>query len=172
MRRFESHGTGTWNRETFAGLGDGVIFEEQVLVFHGETISIGTNVYIGHRAILKGHPNGTLKIGNNTWIGQDVFIHSAGGVTIGNEVGIGPKVSLFTSFHADPGRSRSILDSPLEFRPIQIDDGADLGVGCVVLPGVHIGEGAQIGAGSVVTRDIPPFAVAAGNPARVFRYRP
>ena len=46
-----------------------------------------------------------------------------------------------------------------------------LGAKCLVLDGVSIGEGAVVGAGSVVTRDIPPFAVCAGNPARVIRFR-
>ena len=63
------------------------------------------------------------------------------------------------------------MDGPLGFQPVRIGDGADIGVSAVILLGVTIGEGAQIGAGAVVTSDIPPFAVAAGVPARVSRLR-
>jgi len=54
---------------------------------------------------------------------------------------------------------------------VHIEDDADLGVGAIVLPGVRVGRGAQVGAGAVVTRDVPPYAVVAGNPARVLRER-
>jgi acetyltransferase-like isoleucine patch superfamily enzyme len=64
------------------------------------------------------------------------------------------------------------LASPLEFAPIVVEDDSDIGVGAIILPGVRIGRGAQIGAGAVVTRDVPAYAVAAGNPARVLRMRP
>ena len=51
-----SHGTGRWVPEDFASFGKNVIIEDEVLVFHPETISLGDNVYVGHRAILKGYP--------------------------------------------------------------------------------------------------------------------
>lgn len=55
--------------------------------------------------------------------------------------------------------------------PIIIEDDVWIGYGCIVLSGVHIGKGAVIGAGSIVTQNIPPYAIAAGNPAKVIRYR-
>ena len=64
------------------------------------------------------------------------------------------------------------MNQPLESKgPIHVGDGAWLGHGTIVLAGVTIGEGAVIGAGSVVTRDVPPNAIAAGNPARVLGHR-
>jgi acetyltransferase-like isoleucine patch superfamily enzyme len=65
-----------------------------------------------------------------------------------------------------------VLHNALKFAPVSVGDGADLGVGCIILPGVSIGSGAIVGAGSVVSRDIPAFAVAAGVPCRVLRVRP
>jgi acetyltransferase-like isoleucine patch superfamily enzyme len=59
----------------------------------------------------------------------------------------------------------------VELAEVAIGDGADLGVGAIVLPGVRIGVGAQIGAGAVVASDVPDYAVAAGVPARVLRER-
>ncbi|MFI8667210.1 DapH/DapD/GlmU-related protein [Qipengyuania sp. NPDC077410] len=58
-----------------------------------------------------------------------------------------------------------------EFRVIEIGDGAWIGYGAILLHGVSIGTGAVIAAGSVVTKDVPPFAIFGGNPAKLIRYR-
>ena len=166
-----SHGTGEFKLEDFASLGAGVVFEPGVLVFHPETIDVGEDVYVGHQTILKGYFKNRMNIGAGTWIGQQCFFHSAGGLTIGRDVGIGPGVKIITSAHAEEGIKRPILYSQLEFAAVTIEDGSDIGVGAVILPGVTIGRGAQIGAGAVVSRDVPAYAVAAGVPARVLRSR-
>lgn len=171
MRTFSSHGNGSFRREDFAQVGSDVIFEAGVSVWHPETIFIGCNVYIGHGARLKSYPTGKLEIGSDTWLGQDIFFHAAGGIHIGQKVGIGPRVIILTSYHQDQGRGRVLLDSPLAFEPVHIEDEVDIGVGAILLPGVTIGRGAQVGAGSVVTRDVKAYAVVAGNPARVLRMR-
>ncbi len=170
MRR-ESHGTGRFTPDQLASCGAGCVFEEGVLVFHPERVWIGDGVYVGHGAILKGYHAGELRIGDGTWIGQQVFLHAAGDLGIGRNVGVGPGVKIITSAHEEAGRDVPILHAPLRFAPVFVDDDADLGVGAVVLPGVTIGRGAQVGAGAVVTRDVPPYAVVAGNPARVLRER-
>lgn len=170
-RRFTSHGTGDVRREEFKRIGENVILEDGVKVFHPDRISIGNNVYVGHYAILKGHYRGEMTIGDQTWIGQGCFLHSAGTITIGTAVGIGPNVSILTSVHDEGPLSRPVMYGPLSFGEVTVEDGCDLGVGAVLLPGVRIGEGAIVGAGSVVTRNVPPFTVAAGNPARVLRNR-
>src|SRR5258706_16448266 len=113
MRAFQSHGDGTFSRDQFASIGSHVVLEAGIMVWHPETISIGENVYVGHRAMLKGHPKGKMKIGSDTWIGQNVFLHSAGNITIGDEVGIGPNVMILTSYHVDPGRNISFLNAQL-----------------------------------------------------------
>lgn len=61
------------------------------------------------------------------------------------------------------------LLSPVELAPVTIEDEVNLGVGCIVLPGVRVGRGARVGAGAVVTGDLPPFSIAAGSPARVIK---
>jgi acetyltransferase-like isoleucine patch superfamily enzyme len=147
------------------------VFETGVLIFHPENVWLGTNVYVGHYTILKGYYKNRLSIGDETWIGQQCFFHSAGGLSIGNRVGIGPGVKIITSQHMEVGRELPIFNAPVEFKPVCIEDDADIGVGAVLLPGVTVGRGAQIGAGSVVTRDVPAYAVAAGAPARVLRER-
>ena len=170
--RHKSHGDGSFRVEDFAECGPDCVFEAGVLVFHPEKIRLGRNIYFGHHAIIKGYWNSELVIGDETWIGQQCFMHSAGGLTIGSHVGIGPGVRIITSQHQEVGRSISILDAPLDLGPVIIEDEVDIGMSSTILPGVTIGRGALIGAGSVVTRDVPPYAVVAGVPARVMRERP
>jgi acetyltransferase-like isoleucine patch superfamily enzyme len=170
--RHRSHGDGSFRIGEFARCGPDCVFEAGVLVFHPENIELGTNVYIGHNAILKGYHENKMRIGDETWIGQQAFLHSAGGLDIGARVGIGPGVRIITSFHTEAGRNLPILSSPIELAPVFIEDHCDLGIGVIVLPGVRIGKGAQIGAGAVVAQDVPPYSVAIGVPARVTRERP
>ena len=65
---------------------------------------------------------------------------------------------------------KPVMDCPLKTAPIIIKDGAHIGIGAIVLPGVTIGEGSVIGAGSIVSRDIPPHCVAVGSPAKAIKY--
>lgn len=170
--RHRSHGTGRFDPAQLRACGEGCVFEEGALVFHPENVSLGRNVYVGHQAILKGYYRNEMVLGDHTWIGQQCFLHSAGGITVGARVGIGPGVKVLTSVHAEAGRDVPILFSPIEFSPVFIEDDVDIGVNAVILPGVRVGRGAQVGAGAVVTEDVPPYAVVAGVPARVLRLRP
>ncbi len=171
MRRFGTHGDGRFTRGDFKAVGENVVIEAEVMVFHPEAIEIGDNVYIGHRTILKGYPGGWLRIGNDTWIGQQCFFHGAGGVSIGSRIGIGPRVCVITSDHADDGTGGSLLDMPLHFAPVALEDDCHIGASATLLPGVTVGRGAQVAAGAVVTADVPALAVAAGVPARIIRMR-
>ncbi len=170
--RHRSHGDGAFRVEQLARCGEDCVFEAGVMVFHPENIELGANVYVGHRAILKAYYKNTMRIGDQTWIGQQAFLHSAGGIEIGARVGIGPGVRIITSAHGEAGREVPILSSPIELAPVVIEEDCDIGVSAVILPGVRIGRGAQIGAGAVVTEDIPPYCIAVGVPARVTRERP
>jgi acetyltransferase-like isoleucine patch superfamily enzyme len=172
MPRNRSHGTGAFTPEQLAACGPDCVFEADVLVFHPENVYLGTNVYVGHRTILKGYYKNELRIGDETWIGQMCFFHSAGGITIGARVGIGPGVMILTSEHRELGRAVAPLLSPVDVAPVVIEDEVNLGVGTIVLPGVRIGRGARVGAGAVVTKDVAPYSVTAGSPARLLRERP
>ncbi len=170
--QYKSHGTGEFRPEDFAAIGSNVIFEAQTLVFHPNNIHLGSNIYIGHQTILKGYHQNMLVIGDNVWIGQGCFFHSAGGITIARNVGIAPQVRILTSVHTEAGRGLPIAWSPVRFAPVEIEDDCDIGIGTIILPGVRIGRGAQIGAGSVITKDVEPYSVVAGVPARQLRMRP
>jgi acetyltransferase-like isoleucine patch superfamily enzyme len=166
-----SHGTGLFDPSDLGRCGSGVVFEPEVLVFHPQNVEIGDHAYIGHRTILKGYHKNKMVIGAGSWVGQGCFFHAAGGITIGEDVGIGPFVKILTSSHQLDGYAGPILRAPVDFAPVTVEDGADLGVGCILLPGVTVGREAQVGAGAVVTEDVPPRAIAAGVPARVLRTR-
>ncbi len=89
-----SHGTGAFTREQLGRCPDSVVLEPGALVFHPENVFLDEDVYVGHYAILKGYYKNTLRVGRGTWIGQGAFLHSAGGIEIGEIVGIGPGVTV------------------------------------------------------------------------------
>jgi maltose O-acetyltransferase len=106
-------------------------------------------------------------IGTGTFINAGVIILDVGRVTIGDDVRIGPGVQLLTPTHPlDPAERRTGIQSA---EPITIGDDAWIGGGAIICPGVTIGAAAVVGAGSVVTKDVPPRMVVAGNPAAVVR---
>jgi acetyltransferase-like isoleucine patch superfamily enzyme len=174
LRKFQARscGSGSFSRSDLAAVGENVVIENGALILGPEHVSIGSNVYIGHYAILRGYDRSEMVIGDDTWIGQFCYINSAGGVEIGSRVGIGPGVKIMSSMHGEEGRAVPVLLCDLEFAKVTIEDDSDIGMGAVILPGVTVGRGAIVGAGAVVTRDVEPYAVAAGVPARKIRERP
>jgi acetyltransferase-like isoleucine patch superfamily enzyme len=174
VREFKatSYGSGQFKREDLAAVGDNVVIEPGALLLTPERIRIGSNVYIGHYAILRGYHRNELVIGDDTWIGQLCYINSAGGVKIGSRVGIGPGVKIMSSQHGEEGRGVPVLLCDLEFAKVTIEDDCDIGMGSIILPGRTVGRGSIVGAGSVVTRDVEPYTVVAGVPARKISERP
>lgn len=112
-----------------------------------------------------------LRLGDHVRIGSHNTICVARSVTIGDHCRTGPFVAIYdTDIHPRDAMLRRAEYAPIDAAacaPITIEDDVWLGVGAIVLKGVRIGRGAIIGAGAVVTRDVPAYAIAAGNPARV-----
>jgi maltose O-acetyltransferase len=110
-------------------------------------------------------------IGSDVYIADDLIIveelTDRGNIFIGNRVSIAPRVTLVTSSHPNNSRIRGF--APVTHGPITIEDDAWLGAGCIILPGVRIGRGAVVGANSVVSQDVLPLHVVAGQPARTVR---
>lgn len=91
-------------------------------------------------------------------------------VNIGNRVWVGANTIIAdTDFHPIDPDIRKVRPLDANTAPIIIDDDVFIGMNCLILKGVTIGERSVIGAGSIVTRDVPPLAIVAGNPARVIR---
>ena len=106
-----------------------------------------------------------VTIGKGCFIQQCCTFFGRGGITIGNDVFIGPKVNLITINHDPDPDNRSATYG----RPIVIEDKVWIGINSTILPGVRIGYGAIVGAGSVVTKDVPAMTIVAGNPARIIK---
>lgn len=108
-----------------------------------------------------------VTIGASCWITGGTWFDDSSTITIGDRVAIGPRCLLLTSTHdpVDPG-NRSLV---VQRAPIVIEDGAWLGAGVIVCPGVTIGHGSVVGAGAVVLADCEPDAVYVGVPARKVR---
>lgn len=171
MSARSSIGSGRFTSGDLGSLGEGAVIEEGVLIFNPAHVHIARNVYIGHRTMLCGDTRRELHLEEGAWIGPDCYMHSAGGIRIGSRAGVGPRVIMLTSTHTETSPPTPIIDAPLEFAPIEVGEGCDIGVGAILLPGASVGAGAQVGAGSVVTGEIPTRAIAAGAPARVLRRR-
>ena len=108
-----------------------------------------------------------IALGDNVYINFDCIILDVCNVTIGNNVFIAPRVSIFAATHPIDADIRNSL---LEFgSPVNIGNSVWIGGNTVINPGVSIGGGSIIGSGSVVTKDIPPNVIACGNPCRVIR---
>ena len=98
---------------------------------------------------------------------SQVFVRNRGKLSLGDRVSIGPNVTLVLNSGANASRIRSHIQEKKAEIVIKAD--VWIGAGAIVLPDVTIGEGAVVGAGAVVTKDVEPYTVVAGNPARVIR---
>ncbi|MBL7137192.1 MAG: acyltransferase [Bacteroidales bacterium] len=110
---------------------------------------------------------GDIYIGDRTRIGLGCTL--IGPVKIGNDIRLAQNIVMSGLNHNYEDVTIPISDQGVSTAPIVIEDETWLGSNCVVLPGVTIGKHCVIAAGSIVTKDIPPFSVAAGNPARVLK---
>lgn len=128
------------------------------------------------------YPNIKFDYGCNTYIGHRCYINfnatflDCAEIRLGNDIFIGPNVSFLTPVHPLLAAERNVRTAPdghhymiESCRPITVEDNVWIGGGATVLPGVTIGHDSVIGAGSVVSKDIPPGVIAAGNPCRVIR---
>lgn len=151
-------------------LGNNLRVGSNVEIKHPETIEIGDNVFIGSQTYIQGRFDGQCIIGNHVWIGPQSYF-DARNLTIGDYVGWGPGAKVLGSSHTGIPIDVPIIETDLEIKPVIIEEWADIGVNAIVLPGVIVGKGSIVGAGAVVTKNIPPFAVVAGVPAKFLHWR-
>ncbi len=130
--------------------GTHVFFEGSLTYFSPENISIGNNVYINHNVDL---------------------IARNGKITIGNYVLVGPFTYMTTANHDYTNPDLPMYFQQYTSSDITIEDDVWIGAKAVLLPGVTIGKGAIVGASAVVTKDVPPYAIVGGVPAKLLKYR-
>jgi acetyltransferase-like isoleucine patch superfamily enzyme len=184
-------------RLLFNKVGRGVVIGAHTVIHHPKKITLGDAVAISYGCYLdaRGEKNKGITLGDNITIGRNSnLVCKEGDITIGDEVGIGMNCTLSAvagntievgnhvliapyvylggvSYHFDR------IDVPIADQRqnpkggISIDDDVWIGANATILDGVNIGKGAILAAGTVVTSDIPPYAIVAGVPAKILRYR-
>ncbi len=128
----------------------------------GSNLEDSTTVFIPFYTNFGQH----IKIGKNVFINHACSFLDLGGITIEDDVLIGPKVNIITENHpTDPAQRKS-----LELKAVVIKRNAWIGAGATILPGVTIGENAIVAAGAVVNKDVDANTIVGGIPARVLKY--
>ncbi|SPJ74565.1 related to maltose O-acetyltransferase [Fusarium torulosum] len=110
-----------------------------------------------------------VKVGSNVFINYNCTIIDTCTVSIGSRTLIGPNVSFFSGTHPLDSELRNGTNGPEMGGTITVGEDCWLAGNVTILPGITIGEGSTVGAGSVVTKDVPPYHVVAGNPAKILR---
>ena len=141
------------------------------LSVHG--VCIGSNISIDRNLWLHCGANdyGYFEIGDYSYIGCNAMLGAGGGIRIGRHVLIGQGVNVHAENHNFFNRNLRIDEQGVSYQGVVIEDDVWVGSKVTILDGVTIGRGAVIGAGSVVTKSIPPYAIAVGVPAKVIRIR-
>lgn len=156
------------------------------------SISIGNNVSVGGKLYIRIRKNGQIKLGSDIRVGTDVWLVTAQDsiLSVGDHTGLGSygiynggygieigNNCLFAGFVYVNSSNHKIEHGELIRKqgytgaPVLIGEDVWLGGHVTVTQGVRIGDGAVIGANAVVTKDIPPYAIAVGSPAKVLKYR-
>lgn len=160
-------------------VGKQVIIEDGVEIncLASDGIQLGDRVSIGKYAIIRpaniyGGPIGQgLILGNHSNIGPYNYIGCSGKITIGNNVMLAPRVSIYAENHLFDHTHITIKEQGVKRMDVIIEDDCWIAANAVILAGVTIGKGSVVAAGSVVNENIPPYSVVAGVPARVIKSR-
>jgi len=114
---------------------------------------------------------GRLFIGDYFRCHIDLYISAGGIVEIGNYVGIGPSVKIWSINHKFDRLDIPIYEQSWEKKKIIIEDDVWIGANSIILPGSHIGKGSVISAGCILGKSVRPYSIVAGNPGRIIGYR-
>ena len=163
----------------YLSVGNDFIIEDGVELncLSSKGINLGNRVTIGKNAIIRpsniygGAIGDGLTIGDNSNIGPLAYIGCSGHIEIGNNVMISPRVSIYAENHEFSDASTLMKEQGVTKQFVKIEDDCWIASNVIILAGVTIGKGSVIAAGSVVTKDIPPYSIAAGVPALVIKSR-
>ncbi|HAZ03470.1 MAG: hypothetical protein A2W90_16575 [Bacteroidetes bacterium GWF2_42_66] len=136
----------------------------------GNNVSILKNTIIECTGVIRNIGEG-LVIGNNVGIAQNCFIQIRGQVTIGDNVIFGPGVSIFSENHVFDNPELPVSVQGETRKGVTIEEGVWIGTKAIILDGVTIGKNSVIAAGAVVNKDVPPYAVIGGIPAKILKHR-
>jgi acetyltransferase-like isoleucine patch superfamily enzyme len=145
-------------------------FSELGITF-GDKVTVGSYAIIRPTNLYGGDPGLGLKVGNNSSIGPYSYIGCSGYIEIGDNVMISPRVSIYSENHNISDPQMNMIDQGVTRSFVRIEDDCWIAANSIILAGVVIGRGSVIAAGSVVTKDVLPFSVVAGNPAKTVKMR-
>jgi acetyltransferase-like isoleucine patch superfamily enzyme len=180
LGRIKRHFYSKWIQYEFHSCGRNCGFGGFSFLHGTKFIDLGSHLYIGKRIVWEVYDDfygqkftPLLSFGDGSSFGDDGHITCINKIQIGNGVRIGRKVFITDNAHG--ASKRALLDIPANLRPliskgpVIIEDNVWIGEMACIMPGVTIGRGAIIGANAVVTHDIPPYTLVAGNPAHVVK---
>jgi len=156
-------------KNSFSKIADDVVLGKNVIIYNYVNLygcEIGDNTKIGSFVEIQKN----VRIGQKCKISSHTFICE--GVEIGNSCFIGHGVMFINDLYPQSVNDKGNLKTDRDWNVIKtfIKDGVSIGSNSTILCGISIGSGAMVGAGSVVTKDVPPLCVVAGNPAKIMRY--
>jgi acetyltransferase-like isoleucine patch superfamily enzyme len=140
------------------------------LVF-GDKVTIGSYAIIRPTNLYGGEAGVGLKVGNNSSIGPYAYIGCSGYIEIGDNVMMSPRVSIYSENHNFSETTLPMIEQGVTRSFVKIEDDCWLAANSVILAGVTVGKGSVVAAGSIVTKDVPPYSIVAGNPARIIKSR-
>lgn len=152
-----------------------LLIAEKVILRGVDRLTVGRNCLFDIGAYINcGWMNGErgyIRIGDNCEIGPYASLWGQGGISIGNDVHMGAHVSITAheARHIAPDVEDSFEPLIFDVQPVIIEDHVLICSGSVIAPGVHIGHHVMVGGGSLVARDVPPYALVMGNPARIVK---
>jgi acetyltransferase-like isoleucine patch superfamily enzyme len=137
----------------------------------GDKVTIGSYAIIRPTNLYGGEAGLGLKVGNNSSIGPYGYIGCSGYIEIGDNVMISPRVSIYSENHNFEDSERPMIEQGVTRSFVKIEDDCWIAANSILLAGVTVGKGSIVAAGAVVTKDVPPFSIVAGNPAQVIKSR-
>lgn len=148
-----------------------IIVNNPECIYIGKGVGIGDDTYLGPVTEYAGITYAPkIIIGEGTWVGKHCSIAAINGVEIGRHVLFAGYVHITDHSHGYEDITRPMMIQPLISKgPVLIDDDCWLGFSCEILSGVHIGKHSVVAARAVVTKDVPPYCIVAGNPARIVK---
>lgn len=168
-------------KKNFQSFGRNSIIKPFLNFSHPEFISVGKDVNIGNSCRItvstdfqgiktNSRTKTKIKIGNHVDIGNNTFISASNDIQIGNHVIMAPFVFITDHDHGFFDTDKNLHQQPLTKNGyVKIEDNVFLGIKCSILKNVTIGQHSVVGANSVVTKDVPPFSIVAGNPAKIIK---
>jgi acetyltransferase-like isoleucine patch superfamily enzyme len=157
-------------------LADEVVVENHAVLSARHANRPGQYIRIGRGTIVRGGAQihtwgGFVEIGEACSINALTILYGTGGLRIGRFVRIASHTTIVASSHVFASTDTPIVTQGVTATGITIDDDVWIGAGCRILDGVHVGRGAVVAAGAVVNRDVAPYTVVGGVPARVLKHR-